>query len=183
MTTPMTNIIPGMEAIAGMPVAERTTRDGETLMIAPGKPADEDGIKAFFASVSPEDLRFRFCDTVREVDHERIAQMVSDPSVATFLARGADGTLLAIATLAADLDGEEAEVALSTRLAAKGHGVSWTLLEYVLDVAKAHGIASVRSFDLVEHRAAIKMEREMGFTARLNWADPAEVVASKALGE
>lgn len=181
MTRQISRIMSAIEAINGIPIAECATREGDTLYITLGKLTDEEAIRSFFESVSPEDLRYRFCDTMKQVDHERIVHMVADPLVATFLARAADGTLLAVATLAADPDGDGAEVALSTQSAAKGHGVSWTLLDYVLSAAQAHGIAAVRSYDLAEHRAAIKMEREMGFTARLHCADPAEVVASKVL--
>jgi acetyltransferase len=172
-----------MACLSKLPQAERATREGETIRIDYATRNDEAQIKSFFLEVTPEDLRFRFCETIREVDEGRIAEMVEDPLVATFLARQEDGRLAAIATFVADPDGDSAEIALSTRCDAKHHGISWTLLEFVLAVAKAHAFTSIRSFELAQHHEAIRMEKEMGFSALLHSADPAEIIASKSLVE
>ena len=53
--------------------------------------------------------------------------------------------------------------------------------EYVLTYAKAHGIKRVTSLESGDDRAAINLEREMGFVARLLCADPIEIGLSKAI--
>jgi acetyltransferase len=55
------------------------------------------------------------------------------------------------------------------------------LLEYILSYAKAHGIKRVTSLESGDDRAAINLEREMGFVARLLCADPIEIGLSKTI--
>lgn len=169
----------GTEIDAGL-----VTRGGVELQVARARRQDEADLKAFFGHLTPEDLRFRFLETVKEVSDARIAAMVEDKAVVTFLARHADdGQLIAIATLAEGPDGREAEVALSTHPDWKHRGVSWTLLEHVLAYAKDRGFRRVSSLEAADNREAVKLEREMGFVARLESADPVELLVSKDLSD
>jgi len=159
-----------------------TTRDGVTLHVRPARPADKAILTVLFRHVSKEDRRFRFMGTVQEVGDQQVAPMLEDSSqVTTFLAFNDAQQAVACATLFDEPDGESAEVTLSVHADWKGKGVSWTLLEYVLSYAKAHGIKRVTSLESGDDRAAINLEREMGFVARLLCADPIEIGLSKAI--
>ncbi len=74
--------------------------------------------------------------------------------------------------LAADPDRTRAEVALATRADMRGRGVSWSLFEHVLRYARAERIAVVEALEFADHEAALRMEREMGFTCHADPADP-----------
>ena len=162
--------------------ADLTTRDGVTLHVRPAGPADKIILTVLFRHLSADDRRFRFMGTVQEVDERQIAPMLDERGrVTTFLAFNDAQQAVACATLFDEPDGRSAEVTLSIHAGWKGRGVSWTLLEHVIAFAKAHVIHRVTSIESGEDRAAINLEREMGFAARLLCAVPIEVGLSKAL--
>jgi acetyltransferase len=172
---------PPTHAVADLPTL--VTRSGIILHIRLAHPGDEPALKQFFAQVTPDDLRFRFLDTIKQVADEQIATMTGGDAVRTFLATNVEDELIAVASLIGAPGEDTAEVALSVAADWKHLGVSWTLLEYVLACAKAKGFKLVSSLEAGENREAIKLEREMGFIARLSSAAPVEILVSKSLSE
>jgi acetyltransferase len=151
------------------------TRSGFAFHVRPVRSDDEPQLAQFFTRVSPEDLRFRFLSGMNRVDHERLAAMVRVDYRRTisFLAfEPGDGPLIAAAMLAADPDRTRAEVALVTRADMKGRGISWSLFEHVLRYAEAERIGTVEAIEFADHDAALRMEREMGFTCHTDPDDP-----------
>ncbi|WP_293969088.1 GNAT family N-acetyltransferase [Sphingomonas sp.] len=163
--------------------AALTTRTGLALHVRTAGEEDKAALADLFRHVGAEHLRERFSSTMLEVDDARLSTMAcaDDPTLVTFLAFLGDGTLVACATLCDNQDGESADVALSVHRDWRGRGVSWTLLEHVLVYAEAHGLREVTSLETPEERAAINLEREMGFVVRLASASPVELKLSKLL--
>jgi len=150
--------------------AELTTRTGLRLYVRPVTSGDEDLVDRFFASLSHDDLRFRFltplahpCTSLLEalikVDHVRTEDFL------VFADVGDEKELIASAMLAADPSMERAEVAIAVRPEYKQRGVGWTLLDFVARDAKMRGIKTLESVECRDNRAAIELEKEMGFTA------------------
>jgi acetyltransferase len=166
-------------------VADLTTQAGVALHIRPAVGSDLEMLRAFFGTVSVEDLKHRFSDAVDEAANIDLSAMVADrdPNCVTFLAFDHGTALIACATLSDAPEGDTAEVALSVDQEAKGKGVSWTLLEHVLSYARNHGLKLVTSLESGDDRTAINLEREMGFVARLSSANPVEVSLSKVVGD
>ncbi|WP_447952820.1 bifunctional acetate--CoA ligase family protein/GNAT family N-acetyltransferase [Sphingopyxis chilensis] len=155
--------------------ADLVTRSGFAFHVRPVRSDDEPLLAEFFTRVSPEDLRFRFLNGLGRIDHERLATMVRVDYRRTisFLAFEPDGrTVIATAMLAADPDRTRAEVALVTRADMKGRGLSWNLFEHVLRYAEAERIGLVEALEFADHDAALRMEREMGFTCHADPDDP-----------
>ncbi|KRA64950.1 CoA-binding protein [Caulobacter sp. Root656] len=150
--------------------ADLRTRGGLTFHVRPVRPEDTPAVAAFFAQLDAEDLRLRFLSPLRTVDADRLALMtqVDYRRTITFLALDADGrTVIATAMLASGADPERAEVAVTVRSDLKGHGLGWTLLDHVLAYARARGVKVVQSLESADHVAALQLERDMGFTARI----------------
>ncbi|CAN7406293.1 bifunctional acetate--CoA ligase family protein/GNAT family N-acetyltransferase [Caulobacter sp. LjRoot300] len=150
--------------------ADLRTRSGLAFHVRPVRPDDTPAVAAFFAQLDAEDLRLRFLSPLRTVDADRLALMtqVDYRRTMTFLAFDADGrTVIATAMLASGADPERAEVAVTVRSDLKGHGLGWTLLDHVLAYARARGIKVVHSLESADHVAALQLERDMGFTARI----------------
>lgn len=163
--------------------ADLVTRSGAKLHVRPVLPSDEWELAEFFTHVSPEDKRFRFLTSVREVDHDRLVAMtqIDYRRTMNFLAFAEDGTLVATALLTAAGDKSKAEFAISVRADWKGKGVSWTLVEHVLRYARAEGIEAVESLESRDNYAAIALEREFGFTAEPVDGSMSEVLVRKVL--
>lgn len=160
-------------------VADRVTRSGVSLHIRPATPDDAAALAALFAHVGADDLRARFGGTAQQIGSATLSPLLADEDSMTFLAFADTSTLVAAATLADQPDGITAEVALSVHAQWKGRGVAWTLLEHTLAYATAHGLREVTSYESGDDRAAINLEREMGFVARLVSASPVELSLSK----
>ena len=155
--------------------ADLVTREGVRIFVRPVSADDEALLAAFFTHVSPEDLRFRFMTGIRQVGKDQLSAMtrVDYRRTITFLAFDETReTLLATAMLASDPDRTRAEVALATRADAKGHGVSWTLLDHVIRYARSEGIPTVEAVECADHDVALRMEAEMGFVAVADCGDP-----------
>lgn len=151
------------------------TQAGLRFFVRPVRADDEPLLADFFTHVSPEDLRFRFLTGLNIVDHDRLTMMtrVDYRRTISFLAFAEDRkAVIATAMLAADPDRTRAEVALTTRSDMKMKGLSWTLFEYVLRYAKAERIGTVEAIECADHEAALRMEREMGFTCVADPDDP-----------
>ncbi len=163
--------------------ADLVTRSGDPIRVRPVVPEDEPALAEMFRHVSPEDLRFRFLSSLRQVDHDRLAMMtqVDYRRTISFLALAADGTVIAVAMLAADADRTRAEVALSTRSDWKGKGVSYTLLEHVVRYATAEGIGTLEAIESADHDDAIALERELGFVSTTNPDDPGLRIVRRTL--
>lgn len=159
-----------------------TTRSGFDFQVRRAEPTDSAALADFFAHVEKEDLRFRFLSALNTVGSQLLATMtnVDHDRTENILAFNADGkTIIASAMLAADTDGQRAEVAMAIRADHKRKGISWTLLEHVARLAKAKGYKALESIETRDHHEAIEMEREMGFTASM-YPDDATLVVLRA---
>lgn len=161
-----------------------TTHTGFRFEVRRARPADELVVAEFFKHVTPEDLRFRFLGTMKEVSHERLVAMTrsDDPSIHNFLAFSADGMLIAVATLASDETGKRGEVAICIRQDRKHLGVGWEFLRHIARFAQEHGLEALQSIEDRENHAAIELERDMGFTVSTAPDDPTLVVVERKLG-
>jgi GNAT superfamily N-acetyltransferase len=164
-----------------------TTRRGGRLFVRPSNPEDRLLVESFLAALTQDDLRFRFLspiarpgqallDTLVNVDHVRTEDFLA------FAGEGRNKVLVASAMLAADPALERAEVAIAVRPDYRQHGVGWSLLDFVARDAAARGIRSLESVECRDNRAAIDLEREMGFTASSYPGDPTLTLVRKTLG-
>lgn len=159
------------------------TRCGFRFDIRLATHADEPGLAAFFAEVTDDDRRFRFLSAAAQVSPGQLHELADFAyhRHETFLAfvPGND-EIIAAATLAADPDGRTGEVAISILPDFKGKGIGWTLLDHVAQEARSWGVTRLQSIESRENRAAISLEREMGFSARAVEGDPGLVLLERA---
>lgn len=163
---------------------ELTTHTGFKFRVRTAGPADEAALHGFFEHVTPEDLRFRFLTSVKEVGHDRLAQMtdVDHRQAESFVAFEKDGgPIIASAMLACDAGLETGEVAVSISAGYKNRGIGWELLRHVTRYAEAKGVTRLQSLEDRSNVSAIQLEREMGFTASAYPGDSTLVLLEKTL--
>ena len=171
------------EPIAPATVGEElTTWTGFRFRVRSAMPDDRKALEELFERVTPEDRRFRFLSAVRKVDQDLLTRMteVDHERTEDFLAFDGE-TLIASAMLAAEPEGERAEVAISIRAEYKHRGIGWALLDHVARFAGAKGIKLIESVECRDNLEAITLEKEMGFTATTYPGDPALVLLQKRL--
>jgi GNAT superfamily N-acetyltransferase len=158
------------------------TRSGVTLHVRRAQAEDAPALAEFFHQVTPEDLRFRFLTSVREVGADRLAMMTApDPHTDSLLALNAAGELLATALLVGDAEGRRGEVAVTLRSDHKALGIGWSLLEHLVTLARERGYQVVESLEDRQNRSAISLEREMGFSAIPVEDDPTLLIIRREL--
>lgn len=162
------------------------TRSGVKLLVRPTAPEDAGRVAQFFAGLTHDDLRFRFLTPVAKPSASFLENLVRVDHVRTedflaFVEVDGEPELVASAMIAADPDMARAEVAIAVAPAFREKGVGWTLLDFVARDARARGIKRLESVECRDNRAAIALEREMGFTASSYPGDATLTLVSKTL--
>lgn len=150
-----------------------TLRNGRKVLIRPIKPEDEPAHNEFVSKVSPEDIRFRFFGSVRELPHSemaRLTQLDYDREMA-FIAQAPseeDGHMetLGVVRTGTDPNNENAEYAILVRSDLKGQKLGWKLLNKMIDYCRSRGTLYFTGQILRENRTMIEMVKAMGFETK-----------------
>jgi acetyltransferase len=141
--------------------------DGTRVLVRPLRPADAALYPRFIADITPDDSRLRFFTTIRELSHERIAELTRlDYSTAmAFIAIDeSTGAMLGVVRLHLDADRRGGEYAVIVRSALKGHGLGWLLMRRIIDYAKSIGLTDVHGQVLTENTTMLRMCAQLGFS-------------------
>jgi acetyltransferase len=121
----------------------------------------------FFKRVTLEDLRLRFFAPVKEFSHAfiaRLTQLDYARAMAFAAISESDGQLLGVVRMHADANYETGEYAILLRSDLQGHGLGWTMMDWIIRYARAEGLRSLKGQVLRENVRMLKMCRELGFT-------------------
>jgi RimJ/RimL family protein N-acetyltransferase len=139
---------------------------GETLIVRPIRPEDAEAHERFFTRLHPQDIRFRFFSTIRELSREQIARLTQidyDLEMALLAVREATGETVGVARLVREGETNEGEFAVVVEPAAKGMGIATYLLRRLFDWARNHGIRVVIGQVLAENQPMLALVRHLGF--------------------
>lgn len=145
-----------------------TLRNGQETFIRPIRPEDEPAHMAFMKKVSPEDIRFRFFGTVRELPHSEMARLTQidyDREMA-FIAvtdNSPNAETLGVVRTSTDPFNEHAEYAILVRSDLKGQKLGWKLLNKMIDYCRSRGTHYFCGQILKENRTMISMVKALGF--------------------
>jgi acetyltransferase len=171
-------------AIAPYPAELTETWDGggETFTIRPIRPEDAEAHAAMFARLTPEDVRFRFFSSMRELSPERIARMTQvdyDREMA-FVAVRANGDTVGVSRLVREGD-SEGEFAILVQPDTKGRGLARRLMERLFEWGQQQGLASITGQVLVDNAPMLSFVRKLGFTLHRSPDEPDVMEARRAL--
>ncbi|HET7715468.1 MAG TPA: bifunctional acetate--CoA ligase family protein/GNAT family N-acetyltransferase [Bauldia sp.] len=157
---------------------------GWRILVRPIRPEDEGLVRAFFAHVTPDDLRLRFFAPVRDLSHvfiARLTQLDYARAIAFIAIDEETGDMIGSVRLHADANYERAEYAVLVRSDLKGRGLGWALMSLMLDYARAEGLRNVEGQVLRDNTAMLKMCGEFGFGIAADPDDPNIRIVSLAL--
>ena len=163
------------------------TLGGVQLKVRPASPDDAATVRAFFAELTPDDLRFRFlspmprlCESLYDllvnVDHVRTEDFL------VFVDEDGKDRMVASAMLSCDAASKTAEVAISVHPAWRNKGIGWTLLDFVARDAERRGMENLQSIECPDNRGALDVEKDLGFHVDFHPGDPTLNLVSKRLG-
>jgi acetyltransferase len=164
-------------AIAPYPayLIEHRTIGPEKFTIRPVRPEDAQAHTAFFARLSPEDIRYRFFSTMRELSPEltaRLTQVDYDREMAFIAVREATGDTVAVARLACEPGGESGEFAIIVQPDMKGRGLASHLIDRLKDWARHQGLKRITGQILADNHPMLSFIRHQGFAVHRMPDDP-----------
>ncbi|HET6309072.1 MAG TPA: GNAT family N-acetyltransferase [Rhodopila sp.] len=170
-------------AIAPYPVEliEHRPFGPDRLAIRPIRPEDAEAHTAFFARLSPQDIRFRFFSAMRELSPEqtaRLTQIDYDREMAFIAVNEATHATVGVARLACDPDHPTGEFAVIVQPDMKGRGLASHLMRRLIAWARASGLRDVTGQILADNQPMLAFVRHLGFTIHRMQEDP-EVMEAK----
>ncbi|WP_332773854.1 bifunctional acetate--CoA ligase family protein/GNAT family N-acetyltransferase [Phenylobacterium sp.] len=159
------------------------TADGELLVVRPVRPQDGPGLAHMVERSAPEDVRLRFRAGLRTLPHgwpERLSQIDYDREMA-LVAEAPDGSILGVARLVGDPEGDTAEFALMVRSDRQDHGLGRLLLGALLEHAQARGLQEIWGDVARENARMLAMAAVFGFERHATKGDFSRVRVVKTL--
>ncbi len=149
-------------------------RDGAPYRLRPMRAEDEPALGHMGARMSPEDLRLRFFQPMRQLSHDlaaRLTQIDYDREMAFALESPEGGGILAVVRLHREPRGDTAEFAVTVRSDQQGHGFGRLMMEHIIAYGRAQGLKTIFGLVLHENQGMLKLARALGFTARTERGD------------
>jgi acetyltransferase len=141
---------------------------GESFTLRPIRPEDGDAHAALFRRFTPEDMRFRFFSSIRNMPAEQITRMTDidyGREMAIIAVRDATGETAGAARLVRnDTDGQSAEFAVAVEPAAKGQGLASALMRAIIAWGRNQGVAEITGQILADNTRMLAFVRRLGFT-------------------
>jgi acetyltransferase len=143
--------------------------EGRALLLRPIMPEDGAAHLAFFAALTPDDVRYRMFVRMRELGPSQLARFTQidfDREMAFIATRiGADGKpeTLGVGRVVADPDNVSAEFAVTVRSDLKGHGLGRKLMEKLIAYCRSRGTREIVGEALPQNTRVIRLVKSLGF--------------------
>jgi acyl-CoA synthetase (NDP forming)/GNAT superfamily N-acetyltransferase len=146
--------------------------DGATIEIRPADRSDLGRVMAFHQEMSPDNLYLRFFSLSKRAG-EQEAQRVCRPAGPDHAALLAllDDEVVGVASYEPTGRPGAAEVAFAVADQMHGRGVATLLLEHLVSVARARGVACLTAETLPENSAMLRVFADVGLSVRRRMAD------------
>ncbi len=146
-----------------------TNDDGQLLLLRPILPEDETALRATFARLTPEEVRFRFFVPMKLMDHvtaARFSQIDYDRQMALVLTVpgiAGETEIFGVVRSIEDPDREQAEFAIVVEQRMAGRGLGQHLMHRIIDYARGRGVRELYGEVLADNHRMLTLCRECGF--------------------
>jgi acetyltransferase len=144
-------------------------KGGWRIFVRPIRPQDEPLIHAMLQHVTSHDLRLRFFGPMKEFSHEfiaRLTQLDYARSMAFIALDESTGEIAGVVRIHSDSVYETGEYAILLRSDLKGRGLGWTLMQLIIEYARAEGLKAIWGDVLAENTVMLQMCRSLGFEVK-----------------
>jgi acetyltransferase len=152
--------------------------NGHALLLRPILPEDEPALQALVQRASPEDLRLRFLQPIRELSHDMAARMTqidyNREMALVAVGSGLPGKaeVYGVVNISADPDNDKAEYSIIVERALMRLGLGTLMMRRIIDYARRSGIREIYGAVLQENEAMLQLNRALGFTVKIMPDDP-----------
>jgi acetyltransferase len=143
--------------------------NGATVLLRPVRPEDGEAHLAFFAALTPDDVRYRMFVRVRELQPSQLARFTQIDYdremafIATTLGGEGPPQTLGVGRVVADPDNITAEFAVTVRSDLKGHGLGRMLMEKLIAYCRSRGTREIVGEAMRQNSRLIALARKLGF--------------------
>lgn len=149
-------------------VTKRTLRNGVKVTLRPIKPEDENRFYNLFKSLSPQSVRFRFFQTIKEMTHDTLSRYCNldyDREIAV-VAQLDDNRLIGVVRLIFDTETRKGEFAIMVSDSWHGLGLGSKLMDYLIDIGRDLKLETIYSDVSPENAKMINLCSNKGFAAK-----------------
>ncbi|MEQ1669581.1 MAG: bifunctional acetate--CoA ligase family protein/GNAT family N-acetyltransferase [Hyphomicrobium sp.] len=146
--------------------------------IRPVRPEDERHYQAFFAKISSADVRMRFFTPRVDLSHRYLARLtqIDYAREMAFVAISRESSeLLGVVRLVLEPDLWRGEYGILVRSDLKGKGLGWSLMQHLINYARAEGVREITGLVLGENTTMLDMVQKLGFALRTADDEPGAV--------
>jgi acetyltransferase len=165
-------------------VGERTLRDGRWYTIRPIRAEDGERLQRLVRGLSEQSRYFRFISALTEltprmlarytqIDYDRELALVATIGADDPQAEGGDETIIGVVRYLLNPDRETCEFAIAIADRFHGQGLGTTLMQAIVDAARAKGLKRIEGFVLAINAPMIGLMRALGFRIETDLDDPA----------
>ena len=164
-----------------------TLPDGQTLLLRPIRPEDEQAFQRLFSKLTIDEIRLRFLHTIKVLSHEMAAfltQIDYEREMALVLCESTvqkEPAMYGVVRLSADPDNAHAEFDILIHHDMTGMGLGPMLMRRIIDYARNRGIGEIFGEVLAENRPMLRLCEAFGFKKRRDPEDPGVMIVSLAL--
>jgi acetyltransferase len=143
-------------------------KDGTPVLLRPIKPEDEECFKKLFLTLSPETMRFRFFQVIKEISHEtmtRYCNLDYDREIAIIaeLPQG-NKQIIAAARLIVEPNMKDAEFAILVSDQWQSLGLGDKLMDSLIKIAGNMNLESIFGLVIYDNYRMLKFMNEKGFS-------------------
>lgn len=164
-------------------------RSGAEVLFRPIECADKDQFKAFFRSLSPASIHFRFFEVIKDLPDETVERFcdLDYNQEMAIIAEPKTGGIVAVGRLEVDAKRRHGEFALVIADAWQGVGLGAELVGFLIGVARDYGLLELHCYVSADNLRMIGLAERYGFVAvsseegvlemslQLSGADPARI--------
>lgn len=147
-------------------VSKWKLKDGKPVLLRPIKPEDEERFKRLFLSLSPETMRFRFFQIIKDIPHETMTRYCNidyDREVAIVAEFPQSKEVIGAARLIVEPNMKNAEFAVLVSDHWQGKGLGVKLMDYVMQLARDMKLHSIYGLVIYDNYKMLKLMEKLGF--------------------
>jgi acetyltransferase len=151
--------------------------DGRSLLLRPILPEDEPALQAMVGRMPPEDVRWRFFQSFKELPRDmaaRLTQLDYDREMTLILTEpkvAGKAVMWGLVSLSAGPDREQAEYAIALDRSMAGLGLGSLLMRRIIAYAQQRGIQEVVGEVLDDNAPMLRLNRALGFVLETDLDD------------
>lgn len=161
--------------------------DGRRLLMRPIQPSDAEMLQRSFQTLTPQEVRMRFMHQMTGLTDDFARRLCDVDPVRAFAVVLVEvkppevALIRAVARVAMDDDGEEAEFAIIVGREIRRLGFGQYLMQQLIDWSRARGLTAIYGFILEENQPMLALMERMGFTLGPSDDDTGVVLAHMRL--